>query len=267
MPKNIQINNGNASAKDRRRTARARRGFTLVEMMIVVGITLLLATLTLSAARSIHESSRSAKCASHLRQMITAALAYADDNKGQFPWASRKMSGYSSYCWDFIVPQGGTPQPGAMWDGYGISSVLQCPSYINGNANWASDPFTGYNYNASFVGKVEGDPATRQTPIRLAQIKDPSRTAVFGDGHWEGGANKFMRSPKSTRANDFSGNGLREAGTQGFRHRGKTNVAFADGHVEALAKYYTLAGKEGAVSSNQVICGFISIGNELYDLD
>jgi prepilin-type N-terminal cleavage/methylation domain len=260
--------NGHKPIRDKHRAKNSLRGFTLVELLVVLGIIILLATLVSKGARAVQESSRRAKCASNLRQMAIAALSYADDHKGEFPWASRKMSGYTSFCWDFVTPKGEAPQPGVMWDGYGLNSVLQCPSYLKGNANWTGDPFTGYNYNSSFIGKVEGDPAFRKTPARLSQIKDPSRTVIFGDGHWSGGANKFMRSPQVDEMGcDFSGDSLRKSGTQGFRHNGKTNVAFVDGHVEPLAKCYEISGKEGAVSSSQFVCGFISADNTLYDLE
>ena len=54
------------------------------------------------------------------------------------------------------------------------------------------------------------------------------------------------------------------AGTQGFRHRGKTNVAFCDGHVESLRKPYTADGSPGNTAPG---CGFLSPDNRLYSLD
>lgn len=238
-------------------------GFTLIEMLVVVAIASVLMTFTVSAVGNARAAAQRSKCASNLRGMVMAATAYAEDHKGQFPWASRKMKGYKSWCWDFVIPSGGEPRPGTMWDGYGLTSVLQCPSFAGGNANWDGDPYTGYNYNASFIGKVEGDPATRQAPAMLSQIEDPARTAMFGDGQYGSGANKFMRSPKADRSSDFSGKYIRESGTQGFRHGGKTNVAFADGHVEALSKPYKLGGAEGFTAPG---CGFISADNSLYSL-
>jgi prepilin-type processing-associated H-X9-DG protein len=54
------------------------------------------------------------------------------------------------------------------------------------------------------------------------------------------------------------------AGTQGYRHRGKTNIAFCDGHVEEISEVYNASGVEGFVSSR---CGFISPDNSLYSLE
>ena len=246
--------------------------FTITELVVVIGITVLLASLVLGAVRNLQMSTRRAKCASNLRQMAVAAIAYAEDNKGEFPWATRyNVPGYEKWCWDFMTPAGGKPEPGAMWNGYGLNSILQCPSYLNGRANWDDDPFTGYNYNAAYIGKAETsfDSNSWTRPTRMSHIKNPSATALFGDGHYKGGANKFMRAPQYEPDYDGAGTGIRQSGTQGFRHAGKTNVAFADGHVEALANSYDGSGKPGfvSVSFDRVNCGFISEDNRLYDLN
>jgi prepilin-type processing-associated H-X9-DG protein len=53
----------------------------------------------------------------------------------------------------------------------------------------------------------------------------------------------------------------RHAGTQGYRHRKRTNVAFADGHAEALSDLFTGGRPVGAGT------GFLSNDNALYDLE
>lgn len=244
------------------RSKGGRFAFTLVELVVVAGIVSVLAVMTSSAVSAVQASARRSKCASNLRMMATAAIAYADDHRGEFPWGARRVNG-ESVCWDFITAKDGSVRPGVMWDGYGISSVMQCPAYLGGNANWKNNPYTGYNYNCSYIGKVEGDSGKRQAPARMAQIEDPARTALFGDGQYGGGANKFMRSPKRDTAYDGSGKSLRIAGTQGFRHRGKTNVAFCDGHVESLGQAYQYGGQEGYSAPG---CGFLSADNSLYSL-
>ena len=240
------------------------RAFTLVELLVAIAVVAGLAMLVVPAVDRGRESARAAACASNLRQLAAAALAYAGEHRGQFPWGMQMADGAMA-CWDFVVGADGKPHPGLVWDhvpGTGAGQVMQCPSFVGGAANWQSDPFTGYNYNCSYVGKVEGDSGARTAPAFLAQIENPARTALFGDGQYVGGANKFMRAPVRDKAFDGSGTGIREAGTQGFRHRGRTNVAFCDGHVESLAKPYR-KGAEGFVSEG---CGFLSPDNSLYSL-
>jgi general secretion pathway protein G len=239
------------------------RGFTLIEMLVVMGTMAVLAGMTVGSVGAARDAARRAECASNLGMMAKAALAYADDHRGQFPWASRRVNG-ETVCWDFVTAKDGSVRPGEMWNGYGIASVIQCPAYAGGKANWKNNPYTGYNYNCSYIGKVQGDPGKRQSPARIAEIRDPARTALFGDGQYGSGANKFMRAPVREVAFDGSGKSIRLAGTQGFRHRGKTNVAFCDGHVEPLAQPYQYGGAEGFTEQD---CGFLSPDNGLYSLD
>ena len=227
----------------------------------MLAILAILAGISAVAVLRARESARSAQCQSNLHQLAQAAIAYADAHRGEFPWGLKSVPGYSSWCWDFITPTGGEPEPGEIWDGCGDRRVLACPSFLGRSDNWNGAGHTGYNYNCSFIGKVEGDPARRKTPRHTATLKNPSRTALFGDGEYAGGANKFMRAPKASRQYDSSAKSLREAGTQGFRHAGRTNVAFCDGHVESLSVSYRADGSPGFVSGR---CGFLSPDNSLY---
>jgi prepilin-type processing-associated H-X9-DG protein len=138
--------------------------------------------------------------------------------------------------------------------------VQQCPTF-QGGANWLTDPFTGYNYNTSFIGHGEGE--SIPTPAKNSAVKHPVKTALFGDGEYASGGNKFMRAPWPNPGDEsFSG---RWAGTQGFRHSKRSNTVFCDGHAESLGKRYT-ANQSGDA---QVApgTGFLSPDNSLYDLE
>ena len=138
--------------------------------------------------------------------------------------------------------------------------IQQCPSYRQaGNAD--IEPFTGYNYNTSYIG--HGSAESIPQPARYLEVKNPAQTALFGDGEYEGGANKYMRAPWANPG-DLSFNG-RYAGTQGFRHRGRTNVAFCDGHAQAMKDCYleTYPEDQKMIAEGT---GFLSPDNRLYDL-
>lgn len=240
------------------------RGFTLIELITIIAILSILMGLISYGVISSRETSQSVKCKSNLRNLALATLAYANENNGTFPWGKKNVNGYKYWCWDFVVKNDGDVMPGIIWDYTVDQTILQCPSFIGGQSNTEQEPYTGYNYNCSFIGKVEGDSGKRKTPAKLSYLKNPNKTALFGDGEFSGGANKFMRSPKRSTKHDASGKSIREAGTQGFRHNGKTNIAFCDGHVEEITKSYTSSGSEGFVSQD---CGFISPDNSLYSLE
>src|ERR1044071_262660 len=63
----------------------AKRGFTLVELLVVIGIIALLAGLILPALSSARESGRRTRCLSNLHQLALAMLIYTDDNSYYLP--------------------------------------------------------------------------------------------------------------------------------------------------------------------------------------
>jgi prepilin-type N-terminal cleavage/methylation domain-containing protein/prepilin-type processing-associated H-X9-DG protein len=231
-----------------------RKAFTLVELLVVIGIIAVLISILLPALSRAREQAKTVQCLSNLRQMAMAARVYCEANQQMFPVAY-----WDNECWDFSTVDGQLV-PGLLWGGEGASQLQQCPSY-EGPSNTVADPYTGYNYNTSYIG--HGQFEQIRPPVRTTQVRQPSRTVLFGDGEFSGGANKFMRSPLPSPSETFFFG--RYAGTQGFRHLKRTNVAFCDGHAETLADRYTrtVAAEQSYVARNT---GFLSEDNSLYDL-
>ena len=55
-----------------------RRAFTLIEVLVTIGIVTLLASLAMPGINSVRESSRSSECATRLRQLSIAAQSYSN---------------------------------------------------------------------------------------------------------------------------------------------------------------------------------------------
>lgn len=242
----------------------ARRGFTVVELLVAMGIMLIVIAILMPAVHRANETAKGLQCLSNLREMEQAAEVYVSENQGYYPSAyyyANEGSNFIQYCWDFttITSASGvnTIVPGMLWHTGDPAPIQQCPSF-DGPSDTTADPYTGYNYNTSYIG--HGQYESIPTPAQAAQIPHSDQVAIFGDGQWIGGADKFMRAPYPNPGDvDFIG---RYSGTQGYRHLGKTNVAYCDGHAEVQSDCNT-ANSDGAANV-ATGTGFLSIDNRAY---
>jgi prepilin-type N-terminal cleavage/methylation domain-containing protein/prepilin-type processing-associated H-X9-DG protein len=252
-----------------------KKGFTLIELLVVMSvISVLMAVLVPVLARA-RQQGEAVMCLSNLRQLAIASQVYINENDGYYPIAyiyKPTDSVFICYAWDFIsIKNWKTGEQkvtaGLLWQGTTIEKIQQCPSF-KGSHNWFADPYTGYNYNTSYIGHGSGESIVM--PAKAIQVKRPGNCALFGDGEYAGGANKFMRAPWPSQGDaQFSG---RFAGTQGYRHCGKTNVAFCDGHAQSWAELYTKTDPIGKANleqynkNHEIKIGFLSPDNSTYDL-
>jgi len=246
---------------------RANGGFTLLESLLVVGVIAFLIGMLAPLLSRARQHARSIQCLSNQRQIAMAMHAYAADYDGVLPIAHYfDLSRSSFVTWDTVTDfTTEKVSPGLIWEFVDGSAVQQCPSY-DGPSFTLGDPYTGYNYNTTYLGRGQNEGeyrGMRQKPATLSCIRGASRVAMIGDGGWSGGANKFMRAPLDCGVAE----GTVHAGTQAFRHLKRTSVAYADGHAACVS---TPHQKHGAARGRKDNLGwpnngFLSSDDRAYD--
>jgi prepilin-type N-terminal cleavage/methylation domain-containing protein len=78
-----------------RRAVRRRAAFTLVELLVVIGVIALLMGILLPALSKARASANRVVCLSNVRQLYTGILMYCNDNDGWFPTCAAPADGIS----------------------------------------------------------------------------------------------------------------------------------------------------------------------------
>ena len=196
------------------------RGFTLIEIIVVIAIIVILVAMLLPALGQAREKARQAVCQSNLKQMGLAMHMYLEDYDEFLPALRPNV-------YVFLAPYVGRPDAtsGVVAD---YIKVYVCPT---GDCMWNSSGYRGrctYGYNCGCVSDADNPVIALRYRIgdRLPCITTPSQRFFMGDGVPEAGGTVGYFA-------DQFRPGLATADTWVY-HSGGGNILFVEGHVEWL---------------------------------
>lgn len=247
---------------------RARRAFTLVELLVVCGVVALLLALLIPSLGAARGMALRTKCASNLRQLAHAFHHYASDNKGLAMPAAYTAQATPVYWWGAETGAGVDRARGFMARYLNADlregGVFECPRQPWGSYSpqGTSGAITStYGYNGYFLSPAHTpgwSAQIRQRPWQnLDRMRESSRVFAFADSAIVLGAtlkNSVLLDPpwlysNGTWTQNFSP-------TTSFRHAGATVAAYADGHADARGP------GDGRLASAEHAIGSVGANND-----
>lgn len=223
-----------------------RHGFTLVELLVVIGVIIVLISILLPALTRVQEAAVRTKCASNLKQIHAGILQYAINNMHWYPpysnqggdgdgWFNNAAGGDSWGKPNPTVPNGfikdGTFKTGF---GYLIERATSSPRYIgnwrvfycpniqksafeDGNAKWWNDQSGASLVDSNYMS-WNSQHTTINKYVARKSTESPALTILGDRCAWNNSGWAIDNRSRS--------------GVRATNHRDGGNFLFNDGHVE-----------------------------------
>lgn len=214
---------------------RWRRGFTLVELLVVLGIITLLLGILLPAYSRARVAANRVQCASNMRQIGIGLVMYTNDNRGKLPESTHTAGGDFERTWIYTL---------ARYVG-NVDKIRISPADPKADER-IENKGTSYVFNEYMVvPRSPADPndvdclrldkARRSSEAMLLFVISDQKGATTTDDHTH--SRNWFKAPWNNCWNricsDISPG--RHGGAAWNGTKGSSNYLFADGHVETIS--------------------------------
>ena len=213
-------------------STRRDAGFSLIEVIVVIGIIAILVALLLPTIARAREQAKTVKCLAQLRQVGVALTAYAVNNRGHFPsWSNWQVYGGDA---------SGEDDEGLGWTemlesyiGKPTSGIYQCPAF---------PPEAQFNY---FIGMRWVYHAAGKGSLMQGDVRHASQFVLGGEcTHQRLYPKPWGECVNYIETNDCDKDDIRWKCLAYFgeeygwnAHPNGNNVLFGDGHVATYNEF------------------------------
>jgi prepilin-type processing-associated H-X9-DG protein/prepilin-type N-terminal cleavage/methylation domain-containing protein len=269
--------------------------FTLVELLVVIGIIALLLAVLLPALNKARAAATTIKCASNLRQLGLAMNMYAGEFRGLMPYPTSNFpdSGVNkgeNYVWyncvdKYLKAIQDEANRSGVAAGRTYKTYKQCVVYDD-FPNGTRSGGTGQDDMKEFAKTYKMNTHLRRVdvfnttvspraipvrgmPCKITMIRKPAETVMIGDGQ---SLDQTGYIPSQDESGQFAMDvNDPTAGVAGpaLRHQGGANIVFVDGHVQRLVLALTPNARpmsKGAPAIKQWQSEYVDNGGNLKDV-
>jgi prepilin-type processing-associated H-X9-DG protein len=247
-------------------------------LLVVIGIIAILVAILLPTLSAARKRASATQCMSNIRQLLTASIAYQQENKGFWPPAHINYvypSGSENLNrWHGTRPAASKP---FSFDGSVLKPFLRtpaiklCPSFEPAKAGFEA-ACGGYGYNERYIGASMEEPSlayitdlaqynqdVANRPAKQNMIRHAAAKIAFADCAMATPSlieYSFAEPPYFT----YSATQLESSPSLHFRHGSSSehrcNIGWADGHVTAELFEWTYGTNAYGASSQKFLLGF-----------